>query len=133
MMYRLLHVSIAPAYGVVNKAEIENRLNDLGRDWLRYNSLSWILWTNKSTITVSEMLSGHIQPADFLLVLALSTNELPTGRLAEWMWDWINRPRDSLTGEVRTPMLPAPAAENLWDVSGSWLLPPSGPGKPELK
>ncbi len=119
MNFRFVHLSIAPFHLPMNFAPVEMRVSQLSRDWLRYNSLSWILWTNKSTVTISEMVSEDLQPADQLLVMALSTTEPPTGRLPAWAWEWVNRPRDSVTGEIRTPALPAPAAENQFRYSGS--------------
>lgn len=121
MIFRLLHITIVPPHTPVNPSTIAVRLNDLGRDWLQYASTSWILWTNKSTITVSEMLATHLDPADFLLVLPINPADQPTGRLAEWMWAWLNRPRDNLTGEVLTPLLPAPSATNYFDKDNPWL------------
>lgn len=121
MIFRLLHITIAPAYKPVDAATIKARLNDLGRDWIQYNTMSWILWTNKSTITVSEMISTHLEPVDFLLVLPINPTEQPSGRLAEWMWEWINRPRDFATGEVLTPLMPAPSARNYFDPENPWL------------
>lgn len=126
-MYRLLHVSISPMYTPINRQAVETRLSDLGRDWIGYNSLSWILWTNKSIITVSEMLAGHINPEDHLLVFVLNTAEPPSGRLPEWMWAWINRPRNALTGDILTPALPAPNATNLFEPANLGLLAPGGP------
>lgn len=131
MKYRLLHLSIAPAYQTIDRQTIEARLTDLGRDWMGYNALSWMLWTNKSIITVSEMISGHLEPADHLLVVSVNTAEIPSGRLAEWMWEWINRPRDPLTGDVLTPKLPAPAAKSLFDPENPWLLAAQGEFKPD--
>jgi hypothetical protein len=132
MMYRLLHLSVTPALQPIDRSAIEARLNDLGSDWLGYNNTSWILWTNKSTITVSEMLTGHLSPYDHLLVFQIGTTEVPTGRLPPWMWDWINRPRNSHTGEVQTPAFPAPAAKPVFDPAVDALLgiePAHNPGR----
>jgi nitrate/nitrite transporter NarK len=126
VMYRLLHISITPIYEPVNRAALEARLSDLGRDWLCYSAFSFVLWTNKSIVTVSEMIATHLQPVDQLLVFAISTTETPSGRLPHWVWEWINRPRNAWTGDILTPALPAPSATNLFDPSNPWLLPPSG-------
>lgn len=123
MTYRFLHISITPINTPLNRAAIEARLNDLGRDWLCYNTLSFVLWTNKSTVTVAEMIEGHLQPEDQFLVFNFATNELPTGRLPSWIWDWINRPRNQWTGDILTSALPAPAATNQFDPN-LWLMPP---------
>ena len=127
MTYRLLHISITPATIPVDRAAIESRLNDLGRDWLCYNANNFILWTAMSPITVSEMITKHLTPYDQLLVFALSTTEMPTGRLPSWMWEWINRPRNIWTGDVLTPALPAPAATNLFEGGANPFLPPPPP------
>lgn len=115
-MYRLLHISISPVMGAFADHKIlESRLTDLGRDWLRYNTFCWMLWTNKSSITISEMISMHLDPQDQLLVIGVSPLDLPTGRLPQWAWEWINRPRNVQTGDILTPALPAPAAKNVFD------------------
>lgn len=115
MTYRFLHITITPLLIPVNQEKIQTRLSDLGRDWMSYNTLSWILWTNKSILTVTEMLIGDIDEDDQLLVVALNPAEIPNGRLPNWMWDWFNRPRNSQTGDVQTPLLSAPDAQNIFD------------------
>lgn len=115
MIFRLLHVTIAPVHVQPDFDRVKARLNELGRDWIQYSGVSFILWTNKSTITVSEMLSELIEPIDFLLVLPINPLELPAGRLPSWVWEWINRPRNISTGDVHTPLSPAPHAVNYFD------------------
>jgi len=128
-MYRLLHVAINTATVPLDRHVIENRLSDLARDWLYYNSTNFILWTNKSTVTVSEMITDHLGTYDQLLVIAINTAEPPTGRMPSWIWEWINRPRNVWTGDVLTPALPAPAAANLFDPANPFL-PPPPPSQP---
>lgn len=115
MTYRLLHISIGSVFGVFNHSAIQSRLDDLGKDWLNYNANCWLLWTNKSPITISEMIAVHLNPADQILVLGVNSQDLPTGFMPQWVWDWINRPRDPASGAVLTPALPAPSAFNLFD------------------
>lgn len=122
-MYRLLHLSVGATFGILNRDAIHTRLNDLSKDWLNYNTNCWLIWTNKSPITISEMISGHLNPADQILVLGVSNLDLPVGSMPQWVWDWINRPRDPHSGDVLTPALPAPSAYNIF--SGG---PPSPPG-----
>lgn len=132
-MYRLLHISIVPQAIPTPPHVIQGRMNDLGRDWLSYNAFCWVLWTNKSILTVSEMVMSDVGAGDQVLVVALSPSEIPNGRLPEWVWQWFNRPRNPYTGDVQTPALPAPNAQNLFDPSGSggWL-PPTAPGKAQF-
>lgn len=127
MNYRLLHVSITPELIHTPKPALERRMNDLGRDWITYNAFSWVLWTNKSILTVSEMIMGDVHPGDQVLVVALNPAEVPNGRLPAWMWAWFNRPRNAITGDVETPTLPAPDAQNLFIQPDFGFLPPTGP------
>lgn len=125
MIYRFLHISITPIFVPLDRQKVERRLTDLGRDWMSYNSLSWILWTNKSILTVSEMLMGEIRDEDQLLVIALNPAEVPNGRLPNWIWDWFNRPRNLTTGDIQTPALPAPDAQNVFgnENLNAWFAP----------
>ena len=126
-MYRFLHVSIGPAFGFLNREGLHSRINDLSKDWLNYNNTCWILWTDKATITVSEMIMDSLNPADQIMVLGISDTDTPAGALPSWIWDWINRPRDCYTGQVLTPLLPAPAAVNLFAPQKSAAPPPPPP------
>lgn len=126
MKFRLLHITIVPQLVPTAPTRIQQRMSDLGRDWMSYNAFCWVLWTSKSIVTVSEMVMADVSPGDQVLVVALDPGEIPNGRLPEWVWGWFNRPRDPLTGDVHTPALPAPDAQNLFD-QNRWLLPGSGP------
>lgn len=124
-MYRLLHISIIPQVVPIQPQIVQKRLSDLGPDWMSYSAFNWMLWTNKSIVTVSEMIMGDVSPTDYVLVVALNVSEIPNGRLPEWAWGWLNRPRNAYTGEVLTPALPAPGASNLFDPAMfGGLLPP---------
>lgn len=128
MNFRLLHITITPQVVPVPPHIVQKRLSDLGKDWMSYSAFCWVLWTNKSILTVAEMIMADINPADHVLVVSLNPAEVPNGRLPEWVWGWLSRPRNILTGEVMTPALPAPGASNLFEPAGlGGLLPPGGP------
>lgn len=133
MIYRFLHITVTPAFGAVQTATMQQRLSDLGRDWMSYNQFCWVLWTNKNILTVSEMIMGDIDPQDHLLVVALNPGEVPNGRLPNWVWDWFNRPRNIISGEVLTPALPAPGALNVFENENldAWYAPTT-PGKAQF-
>ncbi|MFC7377689.1 hypothetical protein [Brevundimonas sp. GCM10030266] len=125
MNFRLLHITITPQVVPIAPHIVQKRLSDLGKDWMSYNAFCWVLWTNKSILTVSEMIMADVNPADHVLVVGLNPAEVPNGRLPDWVWGWFNRPRNPVTGEVLTPAIPAPGASNLFEsamIGG--LLPP---------
>ncbi|MNR96414.1 hypothetical protein D3C72_275690 [compost metagenome] len=131
MMYRLLHITIVPILAPTPQNVIQKRMSDLGRDWMSYNAFCWLLWTNKSILTVSEMVMGDVNPGDQVLVMGVNATEVPNGRLPEWVWAWFNRPRNPFTGEVQTPAIPAPEALNLFDQSQDYF-PLNDPGKAQF-
>lgn len=131
MMYRFLHITIVPEMAPPPPMVLQNRMNDLGRDWIAYNAFCWVLWTNKSIVTVAEMIMNDVGLGDQVLVVALDASEVPNGRLPQWAWDWFNRPRDPQSGDVQTPVLPAPEAKNLFDPA-LWTQPRLGGGKAQF-
>jgi hypothetical protein len=91
---------------------LEPIVSELAADWVRYTSTTWILWTEKSTLTCSEMIRPKLDRGDHFMVVAADISADAAGTLPKWVWDWMNRRRDPSTGWVALPepVLPTPSS-----------------------
>jgi hypothetical protein len=70
-------------------------------DWARYSHFGWLLWTGSSIFEVTERLKAVLDPDDQFLVTTFNpVIDRPGGRLPKWLWDWINEPRDLVSGQA---------------------------------
>jgi hypothetical protein len=102
MMHRYFHLSIH--YRSVPVPEnLEPVISVVADDWIRYNSNSWVLWTDKTPSTLEEMIAGCMLAGDGFLLLEITLAQFRAfGRAEQWIWDWLNTPR------TRKEYLPGP-------------------------
>jgi hypothetical protein len=82
---------------------LEPTMTGMCLDWARFSHSGWLLWTNRSIFEITERLKAVLQSNDQFLVSALNPHEHTGGRLPQWIWDWINVPRDPVTGLPAAP------------------------------
>jgi hypothetical protein len=92
-MHRFLLLSIG--YSVIaNPQALEPAISVIADDWVRFNSNSWILWTDKTIFTCFEIIKGRLLPNDQFLMVKLDTTERH-GWEPQWVWEWFDKPRGS--------------------------------------
>jgi hypothetical protein len=104
MTFRYVHVSIGYSTSTQNPQALEPVIGVISRDWARYNSNCWILWTDKSNIECMNFIRPHLFATDQLLIHTMDMRDLPVGTLPIWLWDWINRRRDASNGYIHFPV-----------------------------
>lgn len=105
-MARFFNLGVAFARGVPRTAEIESSALDwIAPDWLRYTPTNWLLYSEKNAQQLSDLLHPYF-PTDHFLVLPVDVSLGVQGWMSQFVWDWINRPRNA----GWTPPLPAPRA-----------------------
>lgn len=117
-----MHLSIIYASAPAPN-HLEAKLTPLATDWVRYGSANWILWTDKSAITLYEMTRDVLAPDDFCLIHRMDMTSPPNGFLPMWIWQWLNKFRDPNTGYVG----PTPdefAMLKAIESARAWNLPP---------
>ena len=127
--YRFVHITIGYAAPGTPPELLEPVINALANDWLRYTTNAWILWTNKHIVTCMEVIRDRLLPQDHLFIHPIDMTEVPGGSLPPWMWDWVNRGRNPISGEVfTTPPPVSPLAKQAIAnalIKGHTKLPPS--------
>ncbi len=61
-------------------------------DWLRFNSFTWLIWTDKTVDEWYEILRFHITREDNVMIFPIDLKDR-AGWAEKWVWDWIDRPR----------------------------------------
>jgi hypothetical protein len=102
-MHRYVHVSIAYAAIPFDVRRLELPVNSLASDWVRYTPTCWILWTDRPLSVVSQTLKAYLGPSDNIMALSINPHDTPAGHMPQWVWDWYNRYRDPVTGQVNWP------------------------------
>jgi len=62
-------------------------------DWLRYAPNCWIVWTTTDASGWYERLRLHMSTNDSVLICELNLQN-KYGWMAQWIWDWLEKPRD---------------------------------------
>lgn len=102
-MYRIVQVNIVYASAYRDPRVLEPLMAGMALDWARYSHFGWLLWTSSSIFEVTERLKAVLDPDDQFLVTTFNpVIDRPGGRLPKWLWDWMNQPRDSLSGRTTT-------------------------------
>jgi hypothetical protein len=100
-MFRYQHLSIIPTtWHGYDPHNADLKLTTLVKDFYRYSSANYLLWTDKSPVTISEVVRDALRPEDWVLVHAVDRSVPPSGWLPTNTWDWLNRSRNHLTGET---------------------------------
>lgn len=105
-MFRVLHVRVIYGDAVPFSDMFEAAINAMATDWLRYAAGSWLVWTEKPIPAVNSTLQPWLRSIDSLLILSVNPHEVPGGQMHPSVWEWINRPRDQMTGFVHVPPPP---------------------------
>jgi hypothetical protein len=76
-----------------NVAGVDAVVNSESQDWMRYNWLSYILWTPSDCEIIVRKIRRVPGMQDFC-VLAVALNfEDCFGFLPPWLWDWLGKAR----------------------------------------
>ena|ERR671910_336165 len=79
----------------------------LGDEWIRYSVTNWRVWSEKSTMTITERLDPALDTRDAYLVSSIDPSDF-TGKLPRWAWDWIRaRVPDIVLGSEHPELFPA--------------------------
>ena len=65
-------------------------------DWLYFSNQSWLVWTDKETFAIYQILSPHLSQQDAEIIFEV----LPGTRFGyapKWVWDWIDQRSGSTT------------------------------------
>lgn len=98
-MFRFVQVSITYQLVLGDPSKLEPMVQKLSREWCRLSQNVWMLWTDKSPVTISEMLKAELGEHDQLFVCSIDRSTPPAGWVPQWFWDWLNRPRNDTSGE----------------------------------
>jgi hypothetical protein len=74
--------------------EVDRALDSLG-DWIRLNSMTWLIWTDWSPEAITARLKETGHPRERALVIRVSLKTL-YGSLPNWVWDWIAARRSEI-------------------------------------
>ena len=67
-------------------------------DWMRFSSLQWFVWTNKSRDELVNTIFPYTSLTENFMVYAVQ-NEAAEGRAQSWIWEWMNdKMQKQLTG-----------------------------------
>lgn len=116
MRPRFLHLGVS-FDGGPRTLEVEAYLNTYTPDWLRYSANTWMIWTSYTPQQLSDAIKplfAHDQTRYLISVLDASAGM--QGMSTQFVWDWINRPRDTGWTPPQPRAIPT--------------LPPPGPPKP---
>jgi hypothetical protein len=87
-MHRFIHVGFA-FERALKMRDLEPVFLSTGDDWIRYSAVCWIIWTDKSTHYLFNLLRQHIDERDQILIAPIQPGEV-IGRLSPWIWNWFN-------------------------------------------
>ena len=94
--YRLYQVGFRWVHSdsAAKVAELDGVFGGIG-DWLRYNPLTWFIWTQQNPDQIYETVRTHMHPDDTVLIVNVDPNGC-RGWAPKWVWDWfgarINKP-----------------------------------------
>jgi hypothetical protein len=86
-MARFVQVTFLFA-GVPKVLDLEPVFSAIGHDWVRLNSMCWILWTDRSSPEIFSWLSPYLDTLDNLIIAPIVYNEI-FGRMPPWVWTWM--------------------------------------------
>lgn len=100
MRGRILHLGVNWLTGYADIAKVDAALDQIAPDWLRYSPNTWLLYTDKSAQIIFDQMrpnfigifSGGL--TDQFMVSTLDISQGVQGWMPQFVWDWINRPRD---------------------------------------
>jgi hypothetical protein len=58
-------------------------------DWIRINSLTWLLWTRTDSMTLANAFREKLKPEDLVFVAKVDPKGT-AGNAPKWVWSWIN-------------------------------------------
>jgi hypothetical protein len=99
MNHRYVHVSLGYQVHPWDPKIIDPIASQVSTDWIRYTPSTWICWTDKNLVTISDMFRTKLDTVDHIMVHAMDRSELPCGIMPMWIWDWVNLERDAVTGK----------------------------------
>lgn len=88
MTHKLYYVGLRWGGEPPQIGPLEKAFDPLG-DWIRFNSFTWFLSTDRSSVELYQALEPTLRGDDLLLVIAVD----PTDRFGlapRWIWDWID-------------------------------------------
>lgn len=115
-MFKYVMISVAYDGGFGDATRLEGIVKMLSKDWARTSFTNWVLWTDKSTITIGEMMRDYLGANDQFVVAVIDRTSPVGGWLPMWFWEWFNKDRDVNTGEeINVPDISAAIASFLTD------------------
>ena len=61
-------------------------------DWLKVDTGTWIVWTDKSVLDWYNILIPFMTQADYIIIYRVDFSER-YGWAQQWIWEWIDRKR----------------------------------------
>lgn len=102
---RFLHVSYTPSPSI--DISVFEKLFGKAADWARYASNCWIIYTGIGADVWRDRIR-KVSGMENANILIIELDPGPSaGYLPEWMWEWLNKPRDGHAG-IPAPMPPMP-------------------------
>lgn len=86
-MHRFIHIGFHFA-GVPKVRDLEPAMTIIG-DWIRYSTLSWIVWTEKSPADIYQLIQRSMDINDQFLIAKIEPTDL-IGNVSPWIWTWMN-------------------------------------------
>lgn len=110
MTHKYYHIGIIGASN--SSIHLTQAIGLIATDYLYYSPVHWILWSDKSTITLSEVIKASLPPGGMVLIVEINMQTRPTGYMPQAIWDWINKPRFDNVDLLKLLDLPPPATSN---------------------
>lgn len=94
MRPRFIHLGVNFGANIPGTVAVDAHLNIVAPDWLRYSNTTWLIWTDLPMETLVERMKPAFIEGDQYLFAGIDTTHGMQGMFTQFVWDWINRPRD---------------------------------------
>jgi hypothetical protein len=81
-------VSIGWVTTIINPALGDSIAGSVG-DWIRLTPMTWIIWTENSTMEVAQAFKSKLKAQDIVVVMYLDAKGA-AGIAPQWVWNWLN-------------------------------------------
>lgn len=88
-MHRILSISLNWEYRFPEMSTVDDTLNRLGGDWVRFSPYQWFFWTDLSQVKLRDELNASLSVPTHMIVTVLEPIA-GFGATHQWIWDWLN-------------------------------------------